>query len=172
MTTGADWDYRLYAPGQPHYGNITLRARVGKDSKELYQWWLDTSRGQGIRKSISVILLKRDGTEARRYNFHECFPTRYTPFEYDGVSGYALETADLDCDGLDVRVDGNRKALLQWITEVARGKDIRKTITVTEDQTHQYVTAIIKVRAKKVIVVTTDGEIIHDSDFNLARTLR
>lgn len=47
-----------------------------------------------------------------------------------------------------------------------------KRITVAEDQTHQYVTAIIKVRAKKVIVVTLDGEIIHDGDFNLARTLR
>jgi hypothetical protein len=47
-----------------------------------------------------------------------------------------------------------------------------KRITVAEDQTHQYVTAIIKVRAKKVIVVTLDGEIIHHSDFNLARTLR
>jgi hypothetical protein len=47
-----------------------------------------------------------------------------------------------------------------------------KRITVAEDQTHQYVTAIIKVRAKKVIVVTLDGEIIHDGDFNLARTPR
>ena len=47
-----------------------------------------------------------------------------------------------------------------------------KRITVAEDQTHQYVTAIIKVRARKVIVVTLDGEIIHDGDFNLARTLR
>jgi len=47
-----------------------------------------------------------------------------------------------------------------------------KRITVAEDQTHQYVTAIIKVRAKKVIVITLEGEIIHHGDFNLARTLR
>ncbi len=47
-----------------------------------------------------------------------------------------------------------------------------KRILVGEDQTHQYVTAIIKVRSKKVVVVTIDGEIIHDGDFNLARTLR
>jgi transposase len=47
-----------------------------------------------------------------------------------------------------------------------------KRITVAQDQTHQYVTAIIKVRAKRIIVVTLDGEIIHDGDFNLARTLR
>ena len=33
-------------------------------------------------------------------------------------------------------------------------------------------TAIIKVRARKIIVVTINGEIMHTSDFNLARTLR
>ncbi|MCB1257224.1 MAG: hypothetical protein KDB26_08975, partial [Microthrixaceae bacterium] len=47
-----------------------------------------------------------------------------------------------------------------------------KRITVPEDQTHQYVTAIIKVRSKRVIIVTGDGQIIHDDTFNLANTLR
>ncbi|MGI8821882.1 MAG: integrase core domain-containing protein [Acidimicrobiia bacterium] len=47
-----------------------------------------------------------------------------------------------------------------------------KRITVAEDQTHQYVTAIIKVRSKRVIVVTLQGEIIHDGDFNLSHVLR
>ncbi|MBM3949485.1 MAG: twin-arginine translocation signal domain-containing protein [SAR202 cluster bacterium] len=35
MTTGADWDYRQYAPGDAHYSNATFRSRVGKNSKEL-----------------------------------------------------------------------------------------------------------------------------------------
>src|SRR6266511_1710829 len=47
-----------------------------------------------------------------------------------------------------------------------------KRITVAEDQTHQYVTAIIKVRTRKVMVVTLDGEIIHEGDYALSRTLR
>lgn len=47
-----------------------------------------------------------------------------------------------------------------------------KRIRVAEDQTHQYVTAIIKVRTKKVIVVTLDGEIIHHGNYDLSRTLR
>ena len=47
-----------------------------------------------------------------------------------------------------------------------------KRITVAEDQTYQYVTAIIKVRAREVAIVDLDGEIIHHSDFNLSRTLR
>lgn len=47
-----------------------------------------------------------------------------------------------------------------------------KRITLGETDIHQYVTAIIKVRARKLIVVDTNGEIIHNSDFNLSRELR
>lgn len=47
-----------------------------------------------------------------------------------------------------------------------------RRLTVTEDQTHQYVTAIIKVRSKRVIVATLDGEIIADSPYDLSRILR
>ena len=47
-----------------------------------------------------------------------------------------------------------------------------KRVLVAEEHTHQYVTAIIKVRSRRVIVVTRDGEIIHDSDFKLSRVLR
>ena len=47
-----------------------------------------------------------------------------------------------------------------------------KRITVAEDQTHQYVTAVIKVRAKKVIVVTLNGQIIHNGDYPISRILR
>ncbi len=47
-----------------------------------------------------------------------------------------------------------------------------KRITLAKDQTHQYVTAIIKVRAKRVIVITLDGEIIHDGAYDIARTLQ
>ena len=47
-----------------------------------------------------------------------------------------------------------------------------KHITLAENDIHQYVTAIIKVRSRKLIVVDTNGEIIHHSDFNLSRELR
>jgi phage tail-like protein len=92
MSTGADWDFRVYGPGDAHYGHITVRARVGKDSKELYQWWLDCSQGKNIRKNISVISLKRDGTEARRWNLFETFPVRWDAGEYSPSSNVAVET--------------------------------------------------------------------------------
>ncbi|MGH9043522.1 MAG: hypothetical protein ACRDVP_01545 [Acidimicrobiales bacterium] len=47
-----------------------------------------------------------------------------------------------------------------------------KRLTVAEEHTHQYVMATIKVRSKRLIVVTMDGEIVHDGDFNLSRSLR
>ncbi len=47
-----------------------------------------------------------------------------------------------------------------------------KRITIAEEHTHRYVTAIIRVRARHLTVVTLDGEIIHQGDFNLSRILR
>jgi putative transposase len=47
-----------------------------------------------------------------------------------------------------------------------------KRLTLGEEHTHQYVTAIIKVRAKQLIVVTINGEIIHDGNFAISRLLR
>ena len=92
MTTGADWDYRVYGPGDAHYGSITVRSRVGANSTELYQWWLDCSRGQNVRKQISVICLKRDGSESRRFNCFECFPTRWDAADFSPSSNIACET--------------------------------------------------------------------------------
>ncbi len=132
MSTGADWDYRVFGPGDAHFGSITIRSRVGNNSKELYQWWLDTSRGRNIRKQISVVALRRDGAEARSYNFLECFPTRYQPLVLDGTSRISVEEITAKCEGVDMEVDGNRKALVQWITETVQGKDWKRNVTITE----------------------------------------
>ncbi len=47
-----------------------------------------------------------------------------------------------------------------------------KKIKLAEDQAHQYVTALIRVRAAEVVVVNIDGEIIHEGDCRISRTLR
>lgn len=47
-----------------------------------------------------------------------------------------------------------------------------KRIELAEHDIYQYVTAIIKVRARKLIVIDTNGEIIHTCDFDLSRELR
>jgi phage tail-like protein len=92
MTTGADWDYRVYGPGDAHFGSITIRSRMGKNSKEIYQWWLDCSKGANIRKNIAVVCNKRDTTEARRFNIFDAFPTKWNSEDYSPSSNVACET--------------------------------------------------------------------------------
>lgn len=65
-----------------------------------------------------------------------------------------------------------RIEVIRYIRSNRRLELFGKRVVLAEDQTHQYVTTIIKVRAKQIIVVNTDGEIIHRDTFNLARTLR
>ena len=65
-----------------------------------------------------------------------------------------------------------RIEVIRYIRSDRRVNLFGKRITVAEDQTYQYVTATIKVRAKKVVVVNLNGEIIHDGDFELSRVLR
>ena len=65
-----------------------------------------------------------------------------------------------------------RIEVVRYIRSNRRVDLFGKRITVDEDQTYQYVTAIIKVRSQKVIVVTLDGEIIHHGDYQISRILR
>jgi len=65
-----------------------------------------------------------------------------------------------------------RIEVVRYIRSNRRVDLFGKRITVAPDQTYQYVTAIIKVRSKKVIVVTLDGEIIYDGAYQISRILR
>lgn len=92
---GEPGDESLFGPRDAHFGSITIRARRSPGpvtSSELYQWWLAASRGEDVRKTISVISLRRDGTEARRFNVFDAFPTRWDPGEYSPSSSAAVET--------------------------------------------------------------------------------
>ena len=46
-----------------------------------------------------------------------------------------------------------------------------KRILVPNDQTHQYVTALIRVRPRTITIINLDGEIIHKDDFKLSHQL-
>lgn len=68
MTTGADWDYRLYGPGTSHWGSAKFTsARTLGGSKELHAWWSEAAKGKNIRKNITVTLFKSDKTAGRGY---------------------------------------------------------------------------------------------------------
>jgi hypothetical protein len=57
MTTGMDVEYRLYGPGQAHWGSakFTSACTLG-GSKELQSWWAEAAKGKNIRKNITVNL--------------------------------------------------------------------------------------------------------------------
>lgn len=143
-TTHKNDGYRVYGPGDAHYGSITVRSRVGKNSEESYQSWLDASQGKDVRKSISVSLLNRAGEDARRYNFVECFPTKYSPF--NELPGVVMEEIVAQCAGVNFGTTGEgsgaRKALMEWlqgmVAEAPKGKNKnagepwRRTLVVRE----------------------------------------
>ena len=132
LSTGAVGDYRVYGPGDVHFGSITIRTRLGRDSTELYQWWLDASQGKDIRKSISVIALTRDGSEARRYDWNDCFPTKYQPIVLDGSSSVMVEEITVQCNGVTLTATGARKAIMDWLNNTVMGQPGTRTVTLKE----------------------------------------
>ncbi len=88
--TSRDGGYQTYQPGAPQYGSMTLRARAS-DSSELAEWFTEVANGEQQRRDVSLILLRRDGGEGRRYDFKDCMPTAYDPGDF-GPGSSGVET--------------------------------------------------------------------------------
>ena len=89
---GVDQAWRTFSPGNAHYGKVTLRARVGPETRELRQWFEDAAVGKNVRKNISVSVLNGNGQVTRRWDLQGCFPVKYDPGEYSPSSTVAVET--------------------------------------------------------------------------------
>lgn len=63
-------------PGRTKYSNIVLKRGFAQNN-DLWRWYQEVIKGQNIRKSGSVILLDRAGTETMRYNFFEAWPCKW-----------------------------------------------------------------------------------------------
>jgi hypothetical protein len=82
ITTGVDVEYRLYAPGTPHFGDARLRAPVESPAGQLlFGWWSEVAKGKNIRKNITVVLFKTDKTPARKYEFYNVTAEEYQTVE-------------------------------------------------------------------------------------------
>ena len=94
MTTGLDVDYRLYGPGQAHWGNASLTvAADSSGSKELQAWFQESAaKGNNIRKNITVTLFKSDKTPGRSYTLFDCFPTQWSSVDFDPSGTVQTET--------------------------------------------------------------------------------
>lgn len=82
-------------PGQTKYPNITLKWGL-TDSRELYDWYLDVTKGKIERKSGSIILLDLEGQERIRWNFFEAWPTKWDSADFSAKgTDVAIETLEL-----------------------------------------------------------------------------
>src|SRR3954466_14372458 len=58
-------------PGMTKFTNITLKWGL-TDSRELFDWYTDITKGKIERKNGSIVLMDTDGvTEKIRWNFYE-----------------------------------------------------------------------------------------------------
>jgi len=103
ITTGTDWKYRTYGPGDAHYGSITMSARApGGFPGELFELsQVCFPPGGGLRPSITVTVLRADGTDGRIYNFHDVLLVSYEapdPEFPDPMETVVVKPTGFDCD--------------------------------------------------------------------------
>lgn len=85
-------------PGKTVYPDIVLKWGVTQ-SRELYDWHLAVIQGKLQRKSGSVVLLDRDGTEKVRWNFSEAWPSRWDGPTLNAMSNdVAIESLTITCE--------------------------------------------------------------------------
>jgi phage tail-like protein len=93
MTTGLDVEYRLYGPGQAHWGSakFTSACTLG-GSKQFQAWFQEAAKGKNIRKNITVTLYRSNKQPGRSYTLNECFPTQWSSVNFDTSSTVQTET--------------------------------------------------------------------------------
>ena len=82
-------------PGQTKYPNITLKWGL-TDSRELYDWYRDVTKGKIERTSGSIILIDLEGKEKIRWNFFEAWPAKWDGVDFSAKgTDVAIETLEL-----------------------------------------------------------------------------
>jgi phage tail-like protein len=65
-----------FRPGRQKQGRVKL-IRHFSATKEFFEWRKTVMDGKVARKSLSIVMLADDGTEAIRYNLYEAWPLKY-----------------------------------------------------------------------------------------------
>jgi phage tail-like protein len=83
-------------PGMTKYTNITLKFGL-TDSRVLYDWYTDITKGKIERKNGSIVVMDTDGvTEKVRWNFYEGWPTKYDGPDFNAKgTDVAIETFEI-----------------------------------------------------------------------------
>lgn len=89
-------------PGLIKHSNITLKRGV-TTSTELADWFKEVQSGKGIaaRKNVSIILQDEEGNDKLRWEFVNCWPTKYDAPDLNATGNeIAVETLELTHEGL------------------------------------------------------------------------
>jgi hypothetical protein len=94
---------KVSAPDGARPSSVVFEIQFNPESLPAVQTWVqETYAGADVRKTISVVLLKRDGSEARRFNLLDCYPTR---FAVSPLGGTSADTGTVVHWTLEVRVN-------------------------------------------------------------------
>lgn len=75
---GRNWQYKVYQPGLPQYGNITFEGAEHKDSiGNIKNWVKDVYEGKDSRKDITITVFDQSGDLVRSFNLFDCFPLKF-----------------------------------------------------------------------------------------------
>lgn len=88
-------------PGLTKYSNISLKWGL-TDSRELYDWHRNVSKGKVERKNGSIVLLDLEGKEAMRWNFFSGWPSKWDGPDFNAkASDVAIETLEIAHEGIE-----------------------------------------------------------------------
>ncbi len=90
-------------PGMTKYTNIALKWGL-TDSRELFDWYTDITKGKIERKNGSIVLMDTDGvTEKIRWNFFEGWPCKWVgPSLNARANEVAIETLEIAVERLEL----------------------------------------------------------------------
>jgi phage tail-like protein len=87
--------------GQTKVTNVTLKWGL-TDSRELYDWFRDVTKGIIQRRNLSVVQLDSTGKEVVRWNLYEAWPAKYDIPDYTGKSNeVSIESVELAFESLE-----------------------------------------------------------------------
>ena len=88
-------------PGLTKFTNITLKWGL-TDSRELFDWYTDITKGKIQRKNGSIVLMDTDGkTEKIRWNFTDGWLCKWDGPDFNGANNaIAVQTMEICHEGV------------------------------------------------------------------------
>lgn len=85
--------------GLTKYGNISLKWGI-TDSTEIYNWYIEVTKGNVQRKNISIVLVDETGSDKSRWNFINAWPSKYD------APDFSAKSSDVGIESLDIVHEG------------------------------------------------------------------